>query len=276
MRFAEDAERFMRHGGDRLVGLAGLLAARGLDYSVIKTGEARHVFVRVGKARPLVAFVAHYDRAPGTPGALDNSCACIQLADFAARRASPLHYAGPSFLVAFTDAEEVPVSGEPSSQGSYALARKLKVAAGAGEAMAVIVLDVTGRGDCLLLSSAPVELLARNGLARSPVADGHRSLVGLAKRAAEAAGLPLTREAVLPWSDDLGLTLGGLPSLALSLLPAAEAEILAAGKRPPLWDLLHTEADAPELAEEGAFAIMSAFLDSFIAELAKPDMASLY
>ncbi|MGA2546090.1 MAG: M28 family peptidase [Rectinemataceae bacterium] len=281
MRFAEDVKRFMRPDGDRLVALAGLLAARALRYSVVKTGDARHVMVRVGRSKPRLAFVAHYDRFAGSPGTLDNSCACLQLAEFAARKSVVLDRTGPkgappSFLVAFTDAEEAPVSSKPFTQGSYALARKLKAAAGAGDALAAIVLDVTGRGDRLLLSKAPAELLARRGLSLSPAAVGHRSLVSLAKRAALRAGLAEPLEAGLPWSDDLGLTLGGLPALTISLLPAPEAAMLAAGKRPPLWGLLHTEADSPELAQKGAFDLMSAFLDALVVELARPPEGSLY
>jgi hypothetical protein len=272
----------MRPGGDRLVAVAGLLAARGLRYSVVKTGEARHVLVRAGRERPRLAFVAHYDRVAGSPGALDNSCACLQLAEFAARRAGapggagPKSPAGPSFLVAFTDAEEAPGSGEATDQGAYALARALKAASGAGEALEAIVLDVTGRGGRLLLSTAPAELLARNGLASSPAASGHRRLLALARRAAGRAGIPAPLETALPWSDDLGLTLGGLPALALSLLPGEEADLLAAGKRPPLWDLLHGGEDRPELAEESSFALVASLLDAFLAELAQPFEASLY
>jgi hypothetical protein len=268
MRFAEEAERFMRPGGDRLVALAGMLAARGLRYTVVKTGEARHLVLRVGRAKPRLGIMAHYDRFPGSPGALDNSCACLQLVEFAAR-SSAAAPRGPSFLFAFTDAEEAPGSSEPSSQGAFALARKLKSAAGAGEALPAIALDVTGRGGRLLLSSAPAELLARNGLGASPAAEGYRRLAGLARRAAARAGLLPPLEASLPWSDDLGLTLGGMPALAVSLLPEEEADILAAGGRPPLWRLLHTEADLPALAEEGAFSLMAAFLDALAPELAR-------
>jgi hypothetical protein len=281
LRFAEDAERFMKPGGDRLVALAGLLAARALGYSVVKTGDARHVLVRIGKSKPRLAFVAHYDRIAGSPGTLDNSCACLQLVEFAARRSIALEYADPSvpppsFLVAFTDAEEAPGSGEATRQGAYALARKLRTAAGAGRTMAAIVLDVTGRGGRLLLSTAPAGLLARTGLSLSSAGKGHHFLVGLARRAASRAGLAAPIETSLPWSDDLGLTLGGLPALALSLLPEAETAALAAGKRPPLWDILHTAADSPDLAEEASFALMSALLDAFAAELAQTPEASLY
>ena len=276
MRFTADASRFMKTGGDRLVALAGLLAARGLRYSIIKTGEARHVIVRIGKAKPGLAFVAHYDRMAGSPGTLDNSCACLQLVELAARHQAVPVRAGPSFLVAFTDAEEAPVPGEPFTQGSYALAKKLKAAAGAEAAMSAVVLDVTGRGTRLLLSTAPAELLARRGLSLSSEALGHRALVGMAVRAAARAGQHAPMETGLPWSDDLGLTLGGLPALAVSLLPESEAAMLAEGRRPPLWDLLHTAADSPELAQKAAFSLMSAFLDSLVLELARPAEGSLY
>jgi Zn-dependent M28 family amino/carboxypeptidase len=268
----------MRPGGDRLVALAGLLAARDLPYSIVKIGGARHAIVRVGEGRPRLALVAHYDRVGGGPGALDNSCACIQLADFAARLRSAGRGAASepspraSVLVAFTDAEEAPGSGEASTQGSFALARSLRAAAPPGEAMAALVLDVTGRGGRLLLSKAPAELLERNGLSTSEAASGNRALLALARKAAAAAGIAPPIEAALPWSDDLGLTLGGLPALALSLLPEEEAAILAAGGRPPLWDILHTEADAPELAEDSAFALVASFLDALALELvSRPD-----
>jgi hypothetical protein len=268
LRFSIDAERFMRPGGDRLVALAGLLAARSLPYSVVKTGEARHLLVRIGRAKPHLVFVAHYDRIPGTSGALDNSCACLQLIEFAARQAAARGPATPSFLIAFTDAEEAPGSGEASAQGSFSLARKLKAAAEGEELLSALVLDVTGRGGRLLLSKAPAELLARTGLALSPAARGHDFLVALAKRSAERARIAAPLEAGLPWSDDLGLTLGGLPALAVSLLPEPEAELLVQGKRPPLWGLLHTAADVPRLAQEASFALISAFLDATAVELA--------
>jgi Zn-dependent M28 family amino/carboxypeptidase len=270
-RFSDEAERFMRVGGDRLVALAGILSSSGLRYSVVKIGEARHLLARIGKGRPSLVLVAHYDRAPGSAGALDNSCACLQLAAFAARLASPGPRSPgetcPPLLFAFTDAEEAPGAGEASSQGSYALARNIKAAGGAGEGMAALVFDVTGRGDRLLLSTAPVDLLARNGLGGSPVAEGHRSLVALARRAAARARIREPLGAALPWSDDLGLTLGGLPALTLSLLPEAEASLLGAGKRPPTWDLLHTADDTSDRAEGVAFDIMAAFLDALSHEL---------
>ena len=265
MKFSDEAERFMRLGGDRLVALAGILSSSGLRYSIVKIGEARHIILRLGEGKPRLALVAHYDRVPGSAGALDNSCACLQLAAFAARLkgASP---SPPPLLFAFTDAEEAPGSGEAARQGSFALARNFKAA---GEGMAALVFDVTGRGGRLLMSTAPTGLLARHGLSGSPAAEGCRSLVSLTERVAARAGLAAPFEAALPWSDDLGLTLGGLPALAISLLPEAEVPALAEGKKPPTWELLHTAADSPDRAEGIAFAIMAKFLDVLAIELVK-------
>jgi hypothetical protein len=268
VRFSEAAERFMRIDADRLVALAGILSSSGLRYSVVKLGEARHLLVSLGPGIPRLALVAHYDRVAGSPGALDNSCACLQLAAFAAR-ANSRTLASP-LLVAFTDAEEAPASGEAFTQGSFALARNIKAMGEAGEGMAALVFDVTGRGDRLLLSTTPAEMLARRGLATSPAALGQGTLISLAARAAARAGLAAPLRASLPWSDDLGLTLGGLPALTLSLLPELELPLVAAGKRPPTWKFLHTAADAPELAESGAFDTMALFLDSLALELAPP------
>lgn len=258
MRFSEEAERFMLLGSDRLVCLAGILASRGLSYSILKLGEARHLVARTGVEAPRLMLVAHYDRAPGSPGALDNSCACMQLADFAARAsglALPL-------LFAFTDAEEVPASGEASSQGSFALARALSSKGTLAEGLRALVFDMTGRGDRLILSTAPGELLERNGLSLSAAASGYRELALLAKRASRRAGFVLPMEFALPWSDDLGLTLGGIPALTVSLLPEEEARALPSGKRPKTWDYMHSPADAPSLAWDFSFALMARFLDA--------------
>jgi hypothetical protein len=274
MRFSGEAERFMRLGGDRLAALGSILSGLGLRYSVAKLDEARHILLQIGRGKPRLVLIAHYDRASGSSGALDNSCACLQLASFAARlssaRGKPDQAPRPSLLIAFTDAEEAPGSGEASTQGAFALARALARTRGRGIAqggrvgggLAALVFDVTGRGRRLLYSTAPAALLARNGLENSPVAAGYRSLVSFAARAAVHAGLREPLGAALPWSDDLGLTLGGLPALALSLLPEAEVALLASGRKPPTWKILHTAADKPDLAESGAFDTMASFLDS--------------
>jgi hypothetical protein len=266
MRFSPKEERFLRPGCDRLVALAGLLAAHAVPYSVVKTGNDRHLMVRIGESPLRLALAAHYDRFESSPGVLDNSCACLQLVRLAAElvRAE----SRPPILIVFTDAEEAPSTGALSSQGSFRLARALRAAFDARRQSAAdaqtppptLVLDVTGRGDRLMYSTAAEALLERSGVIASHAEKGRRSLVDAVIGAAARAGIPPPLPASLPWSDDLGLTLGGIPALTLSLLPEAEAAVLARGGRPQTWDFLHTPKDGPELAEADAFKLMAVFL----------------
>ncbi|HUW41100.1 MAG TPA: M28 family peptidase [Rectinemataceae bacterium] len=259
MTFGPDAERFLALGSERLVALAGMLAARGLPYSVVRTGKERHLILRLGQGSPQLALAAHYDRYAGSPGMLDNSCACLQLVEFAARLASGQ---APPLLFLFTDGEENPALQGPSGQGAFALARAVSRRLGPRSAMPpVLVLDVTGRGDTLLLSSAPAALLERNGMGGTALAEGHRRLRGLALAAAARARLGEPASLELPWSDDLGLVLGGIPALTVSLLPDAEARAYPA-QSPRTWSYLHGPEDGPELAWDSSFALMAAFLDA--------------
>lgn len=285
MLFDDDFKRFIAPGAERLVALAGMLAARGLSYTVIRTGMERHLAVRLGKNSPRLILAAHYDRVEGSPGVLDNSCACLQLVEFAARLSQ--RKVCPSLLIIFTDGEENPARMGAASQGSLGLAQAILKACHASTSMArivpppVLVFDVTGRGDRLLFSSASGELLAERGMSSSPQALELASMHTLARKAAarcnRALGTDIHNPAIqrfeplslsLPWSDDLGLVLGGLGALTISLLPNAEAISFIRGLSPETWKFLHTPQDSLDKAEQRAFLIMSSFLDAVAEELA--------
>jgi hypothetical protein len=272
MRFGPDAEKFLALGSERLVALAGMLAARGLPYSVIRTARARHLMLRIGEEAPRLTLAAHYDRVAGSPGMLDNSCACLQLVEFAARcadsRASK-RPSLPSLLVLFTDGEENPALQGASAQGTFALAQAIASSRrlAPGNAMPpVLVLDVTGRGDRLVVSSSPATLLARNGMGGTALAEGHRRLRDLALAAAARARLGEPASLELPWSDDLGLVLGGIPALTVSLLPDAEAAAFPAAS-PLTWSYLHSPEDGPDLAWDSSFGLVASFLDAVAVEV---------
>lgn len=263
MDLGEDFARFIAPRAERLVALAGLLAARDLPYSVLRTGPARHVAVRLGTGAPRLVMMAHYDRAPGSPGVLDNSCACLELSDFA-RRVSRLPPPVPPILIVFSDLEEAPGEGRATDQGALALARAILGSQAVGDSPPpVLVLDVTGRGDRLLLSSAAADLLERTGRGASRAARAQRSLETLCRAAARQAGFPEPLSLPLPWSDDLGLSLGGLGALTISLLPEDEALSLAAvpGTVPGTWSCLHSPDDSMDMVEAPALAMMATFLD---------------
>jgi len=279
-QFEADFLRFVSAEADRLVALAGMLASRRLEYNVLPLAGRRHLFVRPGGGPVRIIFAAHYDRFPGSPGVLDNACACLQLADLGARLSQA--GLGRGIALLFTDGEEAPSAEGPLSQGSYALARGLRQALG-GEAPPVLVLDVTGRGDRLILSTASAGLAERGRLARSKAveasvdeeakralpAEGLYRLYALCDAASRRASIEPPARLLLPWSDDLGFTLGGLPAVALSLLPRAEAEALAyGGPSPETWGYLHSVNDGTALAEAQAFTLMSSFLDALASSIA--------
>jgi hypothetical protein len=323
MVFPEEFLRFLAPEADRLGELRALLSRRGLSYRLLAIGERRHVLVRLGRGSPRFIVSAHYDRVPGSPGFLDNSAACLELADFGERVVAKLGVArsqaatglvangvaerssapelrspersSEGLFLLFTDGEEAPGTGGPLDQGSYALSLALRAALGS-EAIAALVgflvVDVTGRGGRLLFSRAPAALLERHGLAGTALAQGLASLERLCLGAARRAGLAEPLRLPLPWSDDLGFLLGGLPALSVSLLPDEEAQayagLCAAGDRavggrgslrgqpgapgheeagsawPASWDFLHSVNDGPKLASEASFALMASFLDSLL------------
>ena len=325
MVFPEEFLRFLSPSADRLGELCAILSKRGLAYRLLVIGERRHVLVRLGRGSPRFIVSAHYDRVPESPGFLDNSAACLELADFGARvvakvggakvggakvggakvggakvggakvggaeRSSAPERSSEGLFLLFTDGEEAPGTGGPLDQGSYTLSLALKAALG-GEAIAglagFLVVDVTGRGGRLLFSRAPAALLERHGLSESPLAQGLSSLERLCLASARRAGLAQPLSLPLPWSDDLGFLLGGLPALSVSLLPEEEATAYAglcaecaqgslpgrtaapgreeAGSAwPATWNILHSAGDGPGLAEESSFGLMASFLDSLLA-----------
>jgi hypothetical protein len=299
MVFPEEFLRFLSPSADRLGELCAILSKRRLAYRLLVIGERRHVLVRLGRGSPRFIVSAHYDRVPGSPGFLDNSAACLELADFGARvvakvgvaeRSSAPERSSEGLFLLFTDGEEAPGTGGPLDQGSYSLSLALKAALGS-EAIAglagFLVIDVTGRGGRLLFSRAPSALLERHGLAESPLAQGLSSLERLCLAAAQRAGLAQPLSLPLPWSDDLGFLLGGLPALSVSLLPETEAAAYAglcaecamgslpgrtaapsrdeAGSAwPATWNYLHGQEDGIALAREAPFALMASFLDALL------------
>jgi len=277
--FGADFDRFLALGADRLVTLMGLLAARGVEGTILPMAGRRHVLARLGPGIPRILLVAHYDRVAGSPGALDNSAACLALAEAASRLKDEEGAAG--VLLLFTDGEETQAGEGPLSQGSYALGLGLRSVLGPAHP-SILVLDVVGRGERVLLSSAPRRGLERTGGGRGGRARTLAALEEEVARAAGAAGLSAPLVLPLPWSDDLGFTLAGLPALALSLLPEAEAlrygqalgslpaglpslpSAAALGAAwPATWSLLHGPGDGPALIEAPSLAAVETLVLEF-------------
>jgi hypothetical protein len=224
---------------------------------------------------------AHHDRVPGTPGALDNSAACVQLVEFLSTDRGAFNT-----LVVFTDREELgswnpmaPLRSAtaPSEQGSYELG---KAFAGMGlRAPMVFPLDVTGRGDALILSRASEGLArhgGRNGGLDAIIAQTDSMAVAVARMMAGRA--PVYRARV-PFGEDLGFMLAGVPALTVTVLPRDEAMAIAGLgglpawaspmapglKTPGTWSHLHGPGDTTDLYTADAFELVGRFLDRLAA-----------
>jgi hypothetical protein len=233
-------------------------------------------------------ITAHHDRVPGTPGALDNSAACLQLVQFLSSDRSTFNT-----LVIFTDREELgPATTtrkwhsnalpQANDQGSYELGKAFFGTSAIGIELQhpmVCTLDVTGRGDALVLSRAVAGLAGRgasggNGTFEALIAETESIASAITKMMAGRA--PLYR-ALVPFGEDMGFILAGVPALAITVLPRNEAVSLAnqgglpawastaapGSRSPETWKLLHGSGDTTALYTDSAFELASRFLDRF-------------
>jgi hypothetical protein len=294
----DDLRNFTR-STDRYDFLASWFEKEGIAVRRISIGDSRHLVVRFDqgyyqKNKPLKLFVAHYDRAPGSPGALDNSAACAQLASFAKELSySRLNrsFFRSNVILVFTDGEELSKT-KPAEQGSYSLGKAL---CGASEERLLgLVFDVTGRGEIVVVSNAVSHKV------RKAFACEIDALCEEVVRKVRDDGMRVMKLS-LPYSDELGFVAAGIPAICISLLPEREAneyfeacrsaigntrvsgkqagravtnEVIASlesgdikairsivgSKFPATWNYLHTVLDDVDLVEPKSFEIVSRVL----------------
>lgn len=280
-------DAFLSPMADRGSMIVRVLQARNVEARVLELAGGHFVVAwprhSVRDARYRIKLVtAHHDRVPDTPGALDNSAACLQLVDFLVSDERTFN-----LCAVFTDHEElhssVAASSGPSDQGSYALGQAF---AGMGlRAPMVCTLDVTGRGDSLVLSSAAEGLVLEPGMRGAGTST--RGVSALAAETAQMAdtvtrmmvGRAPVYRAMIPFGEDLGFLCAGIPALAITVLPRAEAELLVAGdgipawasptapgaRMPDTWRHLHGPDDTPSLFTGEAFELVRKFLSRLAA-----------
>lgn len=266
---------FLKPDADRCSVLETALGGSGIGFTVLRTQAGSFVVARPrkvehdGRWRSKVV-TAHYDRVPGTQGALDNSAACLQLWSWLVAERPSLNLS-----VVFTDHEEL--SGRPATeQGAYALGQAFG-SLGIHRPL-VFTLDVTGRGDTLVSSSSAAALRQEGGSMAALAAE----VEGMSAALARALGRRVFRARV-PFGEDLGFLRAGVPALQLTVLPADEAAELS-GKdglppwaslewppesMPYTWRLLHSRDDVPALYTDDAFGLIDRVMDA-LAGLAVP------
>jgi hypothetical protein len=279
---------FLEPGTDRFGFLLAHLRERRLSPSTVELAGSRHIVVASGRpavpSKPRIVLAAHYDRAPGSPGANDNSAAVFQLAEAAARLRAD---GTDSWLVVFTDREEAACGRGARGQGAYALAEGFK-AIGLAEAR-FFIFDACGRGDTIIVSTTVGQLAA----------DADADATGREARELRIRALETGRVAArgrillapTPFSDDAGFLAAGLAAQTITLLPAGEAAALARRLRtkpeyasalinkkardsveprayrsfmPATWKNLHGASDDATSLSPSSFALMERFACSLV------------
>lgn len=271
---------FVALNADRSTMLKEALDAMGVKNRLIELESARFILAWpkasiINEHYRMKIISAHHDRVPGTPGALDNSAACIQLLSFLQKNTGSFNT-----MVVFTDREELGIFS-PMEQGSYLLGKAMSVL-GLNDP-AAFPLDVTGRGDCLVLSMAPNRFLSDKEEEKQKSWNISNTLLkgialetdDLATRAKRMmAGRATVYRLALPFGEDLGYILAGIPAVLASILPKSEAEAMVSesafpswasleppGERmPETWQKLHSPNDNINLFTDTAFELVHKYL----------------
>lgn len=289
-------ESFLAPDLDRAAFISAWLRGHDVRHTVVSLASKRHIVVRFEPEAydprfRMKTLVAHYDRAAGSPGANDNSAACFQLMQFAARladRSTGRAVGGHSIpqshniRIFFTDGEEAAGTSGIAGQGAYALGsglRKLRMTEDD-----VYVFDACGRGDTLVLSTAGLDLPGKKGLR---MRDLHGRAIDVARETASEKWVELHT----PYSDNAGFLAAGIAAQVLTILPREEAATLmrALGETgsddatakllrtavtlnrptdraaveaviPETWRLMHTPNDSGRTLTASAFSLMGELL----------------
>lgn len=284
-------ESFVTQGLDRVEFITRYLTAHNVPCRTVTIQRQRHVIVRYSGAsyNPLFRqkiLAAHYDRTPGTPGANDNSAACMQLMIFAKQLTQY-----PSFhniTIIFTAGEEAGAGGI-TKQGAFSLGSGLRQLNLHKED--IFVFDLCGCGDTAIISQAGIF-----GRKKSLT----KNIVNLHKRSCTYAQKSLPKNwfsLLTPYSDNAGFIAAGLTAQTITVLPANEArhlldsisdhplekhseqaktahnleQLILQNKKPPrnspfadvipqTWQRMHTPDDTIATLTKSAFMLMSRFL----------------
>ena len=211
---------FLEPAADRRAFITERLAAQGIPYRTVTLQDKTHIVItyRQSAYNPrfkMKTLIAHYDRAAGSPGANDNSAACVQLLLFAK---TLLHKRDAhNIRIIFTDGEEAGIEGI-KNQGAYRLGQGLRALSMQRDD--IFVFDMCGSGDTLILSESGI--YGRDNRKTAALTALHRRCCVYADAACRGRWLSLPTA----YSDNAGLISAGLTAQVITVLPRAEAELL--------------------------------------------------
>jgi hypothetical protein len=259
------------------------LTSNGIKASVIQLASLRHIFVNFASSAysplfKLKTVLAHYDRAKNSPGANDNSAAIFELLEWAVRL-NRANHSCHNVRLFFTDGEEgIGTLGGVQKQGAFGIASGLKALGIVNDD--VYVFDCCGRGDVPVLSIAGVKNTG-SATFKKRFNDLYHRTEDLLRASTSGNWMTLP----VPYSDNAGFLACGIPAVAITMLPSAEATrflydlrqdkkleaaVLANSafadselkkKLPYTWQLIHTPGDNDVSLTPKTFGIMAKLLD---------------
>ena len=280
---------FLKKDLNRCDFISQWLSAHNVPHSIVNLAQKKHIIIKYpaqfyDKNFKMKTLTAHYDRAPDTQGANDNSASCFILMNFAKKLCS---YTRPhNIKIIFTDGEEAGAAGL-KEQGAYTLGTGLKKLKMDGDD--IFVFDMCGRGDTLILSRSGI--FGRDKAKTKRLDELHKRAGLLAQRACPNKWLSM----LTAYSDNAGFIAAGLFAQVITVLPRKEAETLlhclpkekltgqnktAMGEltdmviknqKPPqgspfekiipfTWQLMHTADDKIETLNSEAFILTEKYL----------------
>lgn len=280
---------FLKKDLNRCDFISQWLSAHNVPHSIVNLAQKKHIIIKYpaqfyDKNFKMKTLTAHYDRAPDTQGANDNSASCFILMNFAKKLCS---YTKPhNIKIIFTDGEEAGAAGL-KEQGAYTLGTGLKKLKMDGDD--IFVFDMCGRGDTLILSRSGI--FGRDKAKTKRLDELHKRAGLLAQRACPNKWLSM----LTAYSDNAGFIAAGLFAQVITVLPRKEAETLlhclpkekltgqnktAMGEltdmviknqKPPqgspfekiipfTWQLMHTADDKIETLNSEAFTLTEKYL----------------
>ena len=280
---------FLKKDLNRCDFISQWLSAHNVPHSIVNLAQKKHIIIKYpaqfyDKNFKMKTLTAHYDRAPDTQGANDNSASCFILMNFAKKLCS---YTRPhNIKIIFTDGEEAGAAGL-KEQGAYSLGTGLKKLKMDGDD--IFVFDMCGRGDTLILSRSGI--FGRDKAKTKRLDELHKRAGLIAQRACPNKWLSM----LTAYSDNAGFIAAGLFAQVITVLPRKEAETLlhclpkekltgqnktAMGEltdmviknqKPPqgspfekiipfTWQLMHTADDKIETLNSEAFTLTEKYL----------------
>ncbi|MGP1454306.1 MAG: M28 family peptidase [Treponema sp.] len=279
---------------DRCVCITAWLDLHKVPYHIVQIKDKKHIVITYAAPAynrhfKMKTLIAHYDRAENTPGANDNTAACVQLLFFSLQLLQSVKT--HNIRIILTDGEEAGINGI-SQQGAYNLGRALRALHMQHDD--IFVFDVCGSGDTLILSESGI--WGRSTDSSLPLTAFHKRCCAYAAAVCNGHWYSL----LTAYSDNAGFISAGLQAQVITVLPKHEAKILLRALReekdttalqnlqnciiknervaesspfatiiPKTWQRMHSQADSIATLTPEAFVLMNQWLQ-FIASVQEP------